>query len=172
MATWALGALLAAVALVPARAAADEPPRAWHAGLALRSDLGTHFARLAGGVRRGGWDLTLVLDPLVATDDVHELDLLAEPRVGAGWALLAGARVSSIGLAGGRHWQDKLLLGISGELPALASGRVRGRFGLELATLVVKHGGGAGADWLALDRAWSDHFQLGLFARMEYDRAW
>ena len=150
----------------------DEPPRAWHAGLALRSDLGTHFARLAGGIRLAGWDFTAIIDPLVVTDDVHDLDVLVEPRLGGGWAVLGGLRVTSIGLAGGRHWQDKLLVGVSAELPALAGGALRGRFGLELATLVVKHGGGAGTDWLDFDRTWSDAFQFGLFARIELDRAW
>lgn len=161
--------LVLAWCAAPARA--EEPPRAWHAGAALRSDLGTHFVRLAGGVRVARWDLTLVLDPLVISDDVHDLDLLAEPRLGSGWAALAGLRVTSIGLAGGRHWQDKLVVGVSAELPPLAGGALRGRFGLELATLVVKHGGGAGTDWLDLGRTWNDWFQLGLFARMEFDHA-
>ena len=128
--------------------------------------------RCAAGARLAGWDLTLVLDPLILSDDVHDLDLLAEPRLGGGWAALIGFRDTSIGLAEGRHWQDKLLVGVSAELPPLASGALRGRFGLELATLVVKHGGGAGTDWLDLDRSWSESFQLGLFARMELDRAW
>ncbi|MEJ7603257.1 MAG: hypothetical protein WKG01_35545 [Kofleriaceae bacterium] len=153
-------------------AAADTQPRSWHAGAALRSDLGTHFFRLAGGIRVPGVDLTLVLDPLVVFDDVHDADLLIEPYLGAGWSVLAGVRVTSIGLAERRHWQDKLLIGVSAELPPLAGGALRGRFGLELATLVVRHGGGTGTDWLDFGRTWSDAFQLGLFARMELDRAW
>jgi hypothetical protein len=155
-----------------APAAADEAPRAWHAGVALRTDLGTHFLRVAGGVRLAGWDTTVVLDPLVLFDDVHDLDVLAEPRLGGGWAALLGVRATSIGLAEGRHWQDKVLVGASAELPSLGGGALRGRFGLELATLVVRHGGGVGTDWLNLGRSWSDGFQLGLFARMELERAW
>lgn len=162
--------LLAAALLATTAAAAEEAPRAWHAGLALRSDLGTRAARLSGGVRLHGWDVTLVLDPLVVLDDVHDLDLLAEPRLGGGWAALAGVRLTSIGLAGGRNWQDKLLVGVSGELPAV--GALRGRFGLELAALIVRHGGGVGTDWIEPSRSLGDWFQLGLFARLELDRAW
>ncbi len=156
-----------------AGAAHAEPPRAWHAGLALRSDLGTHAARLATGVRVAGWDFTAVVDPWVVFDDVHDLDLLAEPRLcDSRWAALFGIRVSSIGLADGRRWQDKLLVGVSAELPPLAGGAIRGRFGLELATLVVSHGGGVDTTWLDFGRTWNDGFQFGLFARMEFDRAW
>ena len=154
----------------PGVGAADEL-RAWHAGLALRSDLGTHAARLAGGIRLAQWDFTLIVDPLVAIDDVHDLDALVERALGTSrWAALAGVRVSSIGLDGGRRWQDKLVLGVTAALPPL--GPLRGRFGLELATLVVAHGGGTGTAWLDGGRTWIDAFQLGLFARMELERAW
>ena len=167
-------ASLAAAAVLCAgdHAAADKPPRAWHVGAALRSDLGTHFLRLAAGIRRPGVDLTLVVDPLVVFDDIHDLDVLVEPCLGHGWSALAGVRVTSIGLSEGRHWQDKLLVGVSADLPPLAGGAIRGRFGLELASLIVTHGGGTRTDWLDLGRTWSDSFQLGLFARIELDRAW
>ena len=51
-------------------------------------------------------------------------------------------RASSIALDGGRQWQHKLVLGVAAGLPAFGGGRVRGRVGFELTTLLVKHGGG------------------------------
>ena len=155
----------------PARA--DVAPRDWHAGVNLRTDFGAHLLRLGGGVRFGRLSTIVVVDPLVLSDGEHDLDLLAEWLfVPGGWALLAGWRASSIGLYEGRQWQEKAVLGVGAGLPPLGGGRIRGRLGLEVAALIVKHGGGLPTDVITLSTrtkgGLEDRVHLGLFVRFEY----
>jgi hypothetical protein len=142
-----------------------------HAGLDVRSDLGAHFARVAVGFQRCGWDATIVLDPIVAFDGQHDLDLLGayfvDPRVG----FFVGWRWSAIGVAGGVHQQQRSVFGITGIGPSFLDAALRTSASLELSTLWVKHGGGVGTDWISADRNLHDSFGLGLFVRIEYARA-
>lgn len=168
----AAAAAILGCALVAARAEADPPPRAataFHGGLDLRTDLGTHQFRLAAGLARGAWDFSVVLDPLVVADGQHDIDLFAErmfwdDRVG----VLFGWRMTTVAIADGLFHQQRSLLGLTAALPDLAGGRIRSRWSLELATLWVKHGAGTDPEWIAGDRGLFDHFGFGMFVRIEY----
>jgi hypothetical protein len=144
-----------------------------HGGLNLRTDFGTHPIRVDGGVRFGSIDLYLVLDPMVWLDSQADLDLVVDFALGRGWSVLAGWRATSIGILGGRQWQQKSLTGVAARLPSFAGGHLRGQWGLELAVLWVKHGGGLDSEWISLDspRDWLDHLNFGMFVRFEYASA-
>ncbi len=155
------------------RARADSEPRDWCAGVNLRTDFGTHPLRLGGGVRFGHLSTVVAVDPMVLSDGEHDLDLLAEWLLASsGWAVLAGWRASSIDLHQGRQWQEKAVIGFSAALPSLVGGRIRGRLGLELTALVVKHGGGLPTDFISLGTrtrgGLEDRLHFGLFVRFEY----
>jgi hypothetical protein len=159
--------------LTPPCAEPSCAPRDWHAGLNLRTDFGTHPLRVDGGVRFGRFDFVLVLDPMVWLDGQSDNDLLVDAGLGAGWSAFAGWRASSIGIADGRQWQEKSLLGLAGRLPSLLSGHLRAQWGLELAVLWVKHGGGLETDTLSFESArhYLDAFNFGMFVRFEYASA-
>lgn len=161
--------LIVLVVLAGATPAAAE--RSLHGGLDVRTDLGTHHTRLALGVRMCAWDTTLVLDPMVTLDGQHDLDLMSERYLGSRVAVLAGVRWSAIAVDGGLHHQERTFVGVTGVGPTFFDGALLTKFSLELATLWVKHGGGAETDWISADRNLIDHFSLGLFLRIEYARA-
>lgn len=142
-----------------------------HGGLDVRTDLGTHHTRLALGYRACAWDTTLVVDPLYPLDGQHDLDLMTEYFVGDRVALLAGLRWSAVAVDDGHHHQERTFIGVTGTGPQFWDGALRTKFSLELATLWVKHGGGAETDWISADRNLLDHFALGLFVRIEYARS-
>ena len=138
-----------------------------HTGLDLRSELGVHLARLCGGVAFGRVDVALTLDPLWLLDRQHALDAIVEYRPHPdGWGVFAGWRLGAIGVADGTQWQESPLVGVSGGLPRLASW-LRLRAGVELATLVVKHGAGLPVAWIGADRGVIDHLNLEIFLRVE-----
>ncbi len=145
--------------------------RELHGGLDVRTDLGTHHTRLALGMRACAWDTTLVLDPMVVLDGQHDLDLFVERYLGERFAILAGVRWSAVAVDGGDHHQDRTMIGVTGAGPRFFDGALLTKFSLELATLWVKHGGGAEIDWISADRNLADHFALGLFLRIEYARS-
>jgi hypothetical protein len=154
----------------------DEPSchsRDWHVGLNLRTDFGTHPLRIDGGARFDRFDVILVIDPMIWLDGQSDLDLMLDVRVGAGWSGFVGWRASSIGIADGRQWQQKSLLGVAGRLPGLLSGHLRAQWGLELAVLWVKHGAGLETDTISFDgpRHYLDNFNFGMFVRFEYASA-
>jgi len=137
------------------------------AGLDVRTDLGTHYARMPFGYRHESWKATVVFDPMYALDGEHDLDVLGEyffDRFG----VLVGWRWSQIDLAMDHLHQQRALVGVTALGPDLWSGRIRTSASLELATLLVKHGGGAPAEWITADRGILDHFSFGLFVRVEY----
>ncbi len=162
--------ILALIAACTTSAAAERVVHAsrWHAGINLRADLGTHQARLAAGVETSSWDATLVLDPSYLLDGEHDLDLLAERRFAPWLAAAFGWRWSTIDVADGHHHQQRSIVGVTAAFPDLASGRIRSRLTLELATLWVKHGGGSQRDWISFDRNLLDHLAFGMFLRIEY----
>ncbi len=143
---------------------------AWHAGLDIRGDLGTHPIRAGGGLEFGRIDTMLVLDPMFWTDGQHDIDLFGfwSPCSKA-WGLLAGWRTSTIGLVDGTQFQEKLVLGIGAPLPRLGK-HIRTRFAFELATLVVKHGGDLPSEWIsfATGRDFIDLVNFGMFVTVEY----
>jgi len=139
-----------------------------HAGLDVRTDLGTHHTRLPLGVRTCQWDTTLVLDPMAVLDGEHDLDLFVERYLGQHVAMLAGYRWSAIAVDEGTHHQQRTTLGVTGVGPSFFGERLLTKFSLEVATLWVKHGGGAETQWISADRNLLDHFSFGLFVRIEY----
>lgn len=140
----------------------------FHTGIDVRTDLGTHHARLPLGVRWERWGATVVLDPMYLLDGEHDLDLLGEHFFGPRIGVLFGWRWSAIGLANRHHHQHRSLVGVTAVGPEFFSGRVQTSASLELAMLLVKHGGGTPTQWIAWDRSLLDHFAFGLFARIEY----
>lgn len=162
-------AMLALCSTARADAPPDtEPAITWHAGLELRTDLGTHPVRVPIGLRRASWDATVVLDPYAFLDGEHDLDAVAEwyvdPRIG----LLAGWRWTAISVAGGLLHQQRSVIGITGVGPKF--GPVHTSATLELATLWVKHGAGTMTEWISADRNLIDHFAFGLSVRFDYAR--
>ena len=147
--------------------------RDWHTGVNLRTDFGTHPARIDGGVRLRSWDLVLVVDPMVFLDDQHDLDALAHWHVADRWAVFGGWRATMIGILDGHQWQQKSLHGISAWLPELAGGHIRAVWGLEMAVLWVKHGGGLPTETISFSTArdWLDHVNFGMFVSVDYASA-
>jgi len=142
----------------------------FHIGLDVRTDLGTHHTRVPIGVRSCAWDATLVVDPMYMLDGQHDLDVLGEyffgPRIGFLW----GYRWSAIDVDDGAHHQHRTVVGLTALGPNFFDDQLRTSFSLELATLWVKHGGGAPTDWISFDRNFHDSLALGLFVRIEYAR--
>lgn len=162
-------AAVAALAALATTAHAD----AWHAGLDLRADPGTHPIRAGGGVELGRLDTLLVLDPMFWTDGQHDLDLLATWRLGCrGFGLTAGWRTTAIGIQDGHQFQDKLVLGLGGPI-AIVGAPLRMRWTFELATVIVKHGGGLPSETIsfASGRDFIDLVNFGMFVTFEYARA-
>lgn len=141
-----------------------------HAGLDMRTDLGTHHTRLPVGIRTAEWDGTLVVDPMFLLDGQHDLDLIGEYYFGPRIGVFVGWRWSAIKVADGLHNQQRSLVGITGLGPTFFGDTLRTSASVELSTLWVKHGGGVDADWISADRNLHDSFGLGLFVRVEYAR--
>jgi len=154
----------------PAAAGADS----WHVGLDLRADPGTHPIRAGGGVEIGRLDTLLVLDPMFWTDGQHDIDLLATWRVSrGGGGILAGWRTSAIGIEDGHQLQQKLVVGVGGPLSIFSSSAIRLRWAFELATVIVKHGGGLPSEVISFEsgRDFIDLVNFGMFVTFEYARA-
>ena len=152
--------------------ASAEPDRAWHAGTNLRSELSTHAFRVDGGVRLGRVDLIGVLDPMVVADGEMDLDALVSYRINrCGYRAFAGWRAATIALADGRQFQETLLLGAMAPLPKL--GPLDLQFGVELATVLVKHGGGVPTDWTSFSSSseLGDNINISMFLRIGYEHA-
>lgn len=161
------GIALAVLALAGTAARADT---SWHAGLDLRGDTGAHPIRIGGGIQLGRLDTMLVLDPMFWTDDQLDLDaLLFWAPCSRAWGLLGGWRTSTIPLLDGTQFQEKLIVGIGAPLPQLGH-HIRTRFHFELATVLVKHGGGLATDWIsfASGRDFIDLVNFGVFVTFEY----
>jgi len=163
---WRL-AILTVLLLAGAGGVAHAGPD-WHAGLDLRGDLGTHPIRVGGGLQLGHVDTMLVLDPMFWTDGQHDLDLLAS--FGEKYSLLAGWRTTTIGIAGGHQFQQKLIIGVGAPLPMIGGGSIRARWAAELATVIVKHGGDLPTEMIsfASGRDFIDLINFGMFVTFEY----
>jgi hypothetical protein len=146
---WAAWAALAGAGAEPGVARAD---RALVAGVDLRTDLGTEFARITAGLVSGPSGVTLVLDPVGYRRGLqHDTDLLLERMVGrAGWSAMAGWRFEVTDVLGARYRHHKPLVGVSAPMPMLLGGRVRARFTGEQVSLYSS--GGALPDLWLWDR--------------------
>lgn len=166
-----LAAIAGTVAPVRAEPARDASPRAWHAGVNLRPELGVHPLRLDGGVRFGRVDTFVVLDPWWWTDGVSDIDVAGEWRPGDTYSFLGGWRTSTVELDRDAQHQERALFAVGALLPAVLGGGVRPHVGLELSVLVAKHGGGLPTDGFPLDRTALGHLTAGAFLRLDYGRA-
>lgn len=153
--------VVAVMVVVCGRAEANE----WHGGLNLRSELGTHPIRFDGGVRLGRLDLIAVLDPMFWTDGECDIDLLAAWKVGR-FAVFGGWRPASIKMANGRQFQHAALVGAFAPLPKL--GPLELTWGIEIATVIVKHGGALPADVISFDSTADvgDNVNVSMFLRV------
>jgi hypothetical protein len=161
-----------AAAAEPAPAPATAPaPARWsiHGGINLRTDLGTHPLRIDGGIRFRKLDAILVLDPMFFLDKQSSTDVLFEWRGDSGISPVLGWRFNTIGLVDGTQVQENLILGGAADLPSFWEGRVRGQAGLELAMMLVKHGGGGPVETIGFSsgREFVDFVNFALFLRVE-----
>jgi len=144
-------------------------PWGFHGGINLRTDLGTHPLRIDGGVRYKQLDFILVLDPMYFMDQQSSTDLLAEWRGKNGLSPVLGWRFNTIGLIDGSQVQHNLLLGGALDTPKFWDGRLRGQAGLEMAMMLVKHGGGGPVETIGFSsgRRFVDFVNFALFLRIE-----
>jgi len=141
-----------------------------HAGLNLRPDNGAHQVRVTAGLDAGAFDLSLTLDPMVITDGQLDTDVLATVKVtDSGWGIITGFRNTRIGILGGNEFQEKLIVGVGAPLPLLGDLSARLRWGLEAATVIVKHGADLPTDWIsfAQGRDFVDLINFGMFVTFE-----
>lgn len=160
--------LILGVVLVSSTARADT----WHVGTNLRSELSAHAVRLDAGYRFGRLDLIAVVDPMMWTDGEADLDAIAEWQVNrCGYAVLAGWRPTSIAMSTGRQFQETALVGAVAPLPKLRW--VDLQVGVELATVLVKHGGGVPTDVTSFANSTEvgDNVNISMFLRIGYARA-
>ena len=144
-------------------------PWGFHGGINLRTDLGTHPLRLDGGVRYGQLDFILVLDPMYFLDQQSSTDILAEWRGKNGFSPVLGWRFNTVGLIEGSQLQHNLVLGGALDTPKFWDGRLRGQAGLEMAMMLVKHGGGGPVETIGFSsgRRFVDFVNFALFLRIE-----
>jgi hypothetical protein len=155
---------------VLARAPAARADIVPHAGLNLRADNGAHPLRVIAGIDGGAVDVSLTLDPMVITDGQLDTDLLATVKVtDGGWGIITGWRTTRIGILGGNEYQEKLVLGVGSPLPLFGDLSVRMRWGLEAATVIVKHGAGLPTDWISFQqgRDFVDLINFGMYVTFE-----
>lgn len=153
----------------PAAAPANPSPWGFHGGINLRTDLGTHPLRIDGGVRYKQLDFILALDPMYFLDQQSSTDIFAEWRGKNGFSPVLGWRFNTVGLVDGSQVQHNLLIGGALDTPKFWDGRVRGQAGLEMAMMLVKHGGGGPAETIGFSegRRFVDFVNFALFLRVE-----
>lgn len=144
-------------------------PWGFHGGINLRTDLGTHPFRIDGGVRYKQLDFILVLDPMYFLDQQSSTDILAEWRGKNGFSPVLGWRFNTIGLVDASQVQHNLILAGALDTPKFWDGRLRGQAGLELAMMLVKHGGGGPVETIGFSegRRFVDFVNFALFLRIE-----
>jgi hypothetical protein len=158
----------AAPAASPSRT--ETPSRRIHFGLEARADLWRHPLRSVVGVEAGRFDLSLVTDPGIFVDGKSDVDLLlgwwVAPRA---WQLSIGYRNSSMPIAGGRRFDEALLLGLDAAMPLLSGKHVRATFGLLVVADLVRHGGDVPVHTIPTRIAdLADYVSIGFNARFEY----
>ena len=141
-----------------------------NAGLNLRTDLGAHPLRIDLGWRTQNTDLLLVLDPMFWTDGQSSSDLIFGWRFQNRVQPIIGWRMHSIKLPEGRQLQQNLLAGVALDLPTFFDNKLRGQWGFELATTLVKHGANLPAETIsfASARHYLDLVNFGMFARFDF----
>jgi len=106
------------------------------------------------------------------TDGQVDTDVLLDVAFGdAGTTLTLGWRTTSIPLVTSRQWHEKLLLGATARIPGIDFLGVRPRLGVELSTVIFKHGGGLPTDTLSFGEpgGYLDFVNFALFLRFDYE---
>ena len=152
-------------------ASASEPTQFLELGLNLRTDLGVHPLRINIGWRMPLLDVALTVDPMFWTDGQSSTDLAAFWLLDNGVHPYAGWRVTTIGLRDGTQLQQNLLLGVGMALPEFFDGLLRGQWGLELATTIVKSGGELPTEVISFGsaRSYLDLVNFAMFARFDFN---
>lgn len=143
----------------------------FQAGVNLRTDLGAHPLRLDAALRMGDVDLIAVIDPMALGDGQFDGDLLVGWRpFGFPWGALVGWRTTAIGLQGGTQMQQRLLLGATADLPSIFDA-IRASWGLEMAAVLVRHGGGLPTETIGFSsgRHYIDYLNFGMFLRIHFE---
>ncbi len=151
--------------------ASSEPTQFLELGLNLRTDLGVHPLRVNIGWRMPWLDVALTVDPMFWTDGQSSTDLAAFWLLDNGVHPYAGWRVTTIGLRDGTQLHQNLLLGVGMALPEFFDGFLRGQWGLELATTVVKSGGELPTEVISFGsaRSYLDLVNFAMFARFDFN---
>lgn len=139
-------------------------------GANLRTDLGVRAVRLDVALRMPSIRLLAVVDPMWWTDGRTTTDVVGFWRT-PHLQPMVGWRLQTIPLLEGSQFQHNLVLGAALEFPEFFDGRVGGQWGLEMATMVAKHGGGVPGDRFRADSArhYLDRVSFGMFARFHYN---
>ena len=139
-------------------------------GANLRTDLGVRAVRLDVGWRMPSFRLLAVVDPMWWFDGRTTTDLIGFWRT-RHLQPLVGWRLQSVPLVDGSQFQHNLVVGTALSFPEFFDGRLGGQWGIEMATMVVKHGGGVAGDRCRADSArhYLDRVSFGMFARFHYN---
>lgn len=170
--------LLVVMLCTSSQALATEPPvdspepvqSSVGVGLNVRTDLGAHPLRVDLVWRTARTDLALVLDPMFWTDGQSSTDLMMSFLLKNRLQPLVGWRLHTIKLPEARQLQHNLVAGVGLALPSFWRDRLKGQWGFELATTLVKHGGGLPAETIsfASARSYLDLVNFGMFARFDF----
>ncbi len=139
-------------------------------GTNIRTDFGVHVMRLDAAWSTDRVRGMVVLDPLFWLDGKSSTDVLAMWRTD-GFEPFVGWRLNRVRLLEGSQSQHNLLLGTALRFPEFFGGRVGGQWGIELAMMLYKHGGGVEANAIRFDsgRHYIDLVNFGMFARFHYN---
>lgn len=165
-----LGLSPQAMATEPPIDKSDPAPHSLGVGLNLRTDLGAHPLRVDLVWRTAHTDLALVLDPMFWTDGQSSTDLMVSFLLKNRLQPLVGWRLNTIKLPEARQLQHNLVAGLGLALPSFWRDRLKGQWGFELATTLVKHAGGLPAETIsfASARSYLDLVNFGMFARFDF----
>jgi hypothetical protein len=151
---------------------ADEPvmSQTLELGTNIRTDFGVHVLRLDLAWTTDRVRALVVVDPLFWLDGKSSTDLLAMWRTER-FEPFVGWRLNRIRLLDGSQSQHNLVIGTALRFPDFLGGRVGGQWGIEMATMLYKHGGGVAANRIRLDsgRHYIDLVNFGMFARFHYN---
>lgn len=151
--------------------AQDEAGGGWlELGVNLRTDFGVHALRADLGFRYGNHSILLVLDPMFWADGQTSSDLIYF-RVRDGFQPMVGYRLNTVPALDGSQLQHNAILGTALNFPPFWDGRIRGQWGLEMAMVLLKNGGGLPVETIAFDsgRHYIDLVNFGMYARFDYN---
>lgn len=152
------------------RREAEQMSQTLELGANLRTDFGVHVVRIDMAWRIPNFRVLLTVDPLFWLDGKSSTDLLAMWRT-AKVEPFAGWRLNTVSLLEGSQLQHNLVLGTALPFPEFFDGALGGQWGIEMAMMLVKHGGGIESNTIGFDsgRHYIDLVNFGMFARFHYN---